>query len=128
MRTPHPVSAAEILDLRRLREIRRGKGLTLDAVGRAIGLSGGRYGAFERGADYMRLWHFRQVCIVLNLDPLEICEILRHPVINRRDMEHFRAACRRLGTTPAQALADFLKVFIKEAKRNSANLPDSTDP
>lgn len=116
---PYLFSPAETLDLRRLREIRRDKGLTLAAVGQGMGLSGGRYGGLERGETHMRLYQFRQVCILLDLNPLEVCELLRLPVINRLDARNFRAACRRMGTTPAQALADFLKTFIRLSREGA---------
>jgi transcriptional regulator with XRE-family HTH domain len=111
-----PFSPDEVLDLRRLRAIRQNKKLSLTELGEAIGIRGSYYRAMELGKVHMRLWQFRRLCILLDLDPLEICELLRLPVVNRRDIPNFRAACRRLGTTPAQALADFLKTFIRLSK------------
>ena len=108
-----PFSPDEVVDLRRLRTIRQSKKLSQAAMAEALGITTGYYGPMELGKVHMRLWHFRRLCIILDLDPLEICELLRLPTVNRRDIQNFRAACRRLGTTPAQALADFLKTFIR---------------
>jgi transcriptional regulator with XRE-family HTH domain len=120
MSHPSPVSPDEVLDLRRLRAIRKSKKLSQAALAEALGIIHGYYGPMELGKVHMRLWMFRRLCIILDLDPLEICELLRLPTVNRRDIQNFRAACRRLGTTPAKALADFMKTFIRLSKEKES--------
>jgi len=127
MSYPVPFSPDQVLDLKLLRDIRQGKGLTITEVGRALGIQGSYYGALERGKHHISIWHFRGLCIILNLDPIVICELLRHPLINRQDAKNFRAACRRLGITPAQALADFMKTFIRTVKEEQKMKTEGPD-
>ncbi len=114
--TPYAFSMAETLDLRKLRQRREERGLTQTAMAEGMGLTNSTYRSLEIGAHNMRLYQFRQICILLDLDPLEICELLRLPAVNRHDVRIFRLACRRLKTTPGKALRDFIKVFCQSAR------------
>ncbi|MEW6385923.1 MAG: helix-turn-helix transcriptional regulator [Thermodesulfobacteriota bacterium] len=113
-RLPFPLE--HYFDLRKLRKHCRRRGLNGSALGRLLGLSPGVMAYYLRGGGPLPLYWFRQVCAALELDPLEVCELLRLPVLDWGEVNRFRAACRRAGTTPFQALQDFLTVFVQEAR------------
>lgn len=108
----------EVIDLRRLQEIRTAKGFTQTAIAKAMGIHPSTYRSLEDGKNSLLLYHFRQLCIILELNPFDICDILRLPIFNRHHIRHFKAACKRLGQSPTQALEDFMLTFIKLAKEN----------
>lgn len=106
---------AEILNLIQLRKIRKEAGHSCSSIARALGIHSSRYSAMEIGKCHFRLWHFRQICYVLNLDPLTIASLLNLTDIPKKDIKRFLKACSTVGITPAQALGDFLKAFCLEA-------------
>lgn len=108
----------EAINLKRLREFRQAKGFTIAAIAKAMGIKPSTYRMMETGRNSLLLYHFRQICILLDLNPLDICEILRLPIINRNHVRNFRAACKRLGQSPSQALEYFMVTFAQLSKEN----------
>ncbi|MEM4721781.1 MAG: helix-turn-helix transcriptional regulator [Candidatus Methanomethylicaceae archaeon] len=109
----------ETINLKRLREIRRAKGFTIAAIAKAMGISPSNYRFIETGRNNALLYQFRQLCILLDINPLDICELLRLPILNRQLIRRFNSACKRLGQSPNQALQDFMLTFSEIASKET---------
>lgn len=108
----------ETINLKRLKEIRLAKGFTITAMAKNMGITNQTYRALENGTTSFLLYHFRQLCIILDLNPLDICELPRLPILNRHLIRRFNTACKRLGRSPNQALHDFMLTFSQLATEN----------
>lgn len=105
--------ADRVLHLKKLVEFRERAGMSGADVERLTGLQ--PYG-YEGGEHLPQLHGFRALCLAYRLDPLEIIELLRIDYFSEQFklLAGFRAACRREGTTPGQALEDFMLVYTEE--------------
>jgi transcriptional regulator with XRE-family HTH domain len=97
------------LNLHKLKALRLARGLTQAQLSSLLGLKRDGYGIYETGNSHPPLCIFRKLCLAL--DPFTILELLCLPTIDPKLLKDFRAACHRHGTTPAEALKDFLLVF-----------------
>lgn len=103
-----------IVDLLKLKAHRLARGVSLAELERRFGMAHHYMGLYEKGIKPMPLWVFRKICQEFTLDPLEIMELLKVKPIPLNLIIRFRVACRREGTTPRQALMDFLRVYVSE--------------
>jgi transcriptional regulator with XRE-family HTH domain len=102
-----------MIDIRKLREFRQEKGLTLAELGRNTGYFD--LGPLELGKrSTLNVTIFQRLCQELALDPFETLELLKLWPVPAKTVIRFRAACKREGTTPLQALLDFMEVYINE--------------
>jgi transcriptional regulator with XRE-family HTH domain len=98
-------------DLSKLNRMLQERKISKREMGRRIGVNDRTVGDYAFGVAYPSLPVFRALCLELKLDYFEICELLRLPVIQLPDIISFRAACKRRGTTPLQAIKDFICVY-----------------
>ena len=119
-----PPTPNEYLDLRRLREFRESWG-TLRDLARKTGFNAHHLGDLEKGRHHFHLSLFRDICRVLALDHFQIVELLRLNPLGGNLVHHFKSACRRVGTTPRQALSDFMRVFILSANGEEDANPET---
>lgn len=68
---------------------------------------------WERMEAAPSLLSFQRLCKAWLLGPYEIMRLLRlrPPGVTFREFQRFFKACEREGTTPAHALAQFIKVY-----------------
>jgi transcriptional regulator with XRE-family HTH domain len=118
-----PSNIDYVIDVDRLRRLRREKGLTLRQVEAATGIKPGNLCDFEHGRIMLQLHRVKELLRLYEVDLLEAHDILRLRLIDARLQRDFRRACARHGTTPAEALEDFLTVFTYHL-----NDPDPTPP
>lgn len=118
-------STEQIVNGRKLKLHRLSKNLSIETLARQTSISRWSYSDYEKGRHLMSLTTFRQLCIALELDPLSVYELLYLPNINLRHLHLFRVACRRAGTTPQQALTDFLTTYIREQEKKGGECDNS---
>ncbi|MCL6622932.1 MAG: helix-turn-helix domain-containing protein [Syntrophobacterales bacterium] len=117
MKTPRP-HPSTCLNLHKLKDLRQARGLTQTQLSRLLGLERDGYSIYETGKSHLSLCLFRQLCLALDLDPFTILELLylteKNSLIDPQLLKDFRDACLRHGTTPAEALRDFMQVFSNQ--------------
>ena len=105
-------AAAYILDQRKLLAFREQASLTLAEVEELSRIPKSTLHDYEHGRIVPQLHQFKKLCEVYQLDVFEIMELLRLNFMEKRDLKRFRSACHHKGMTPAQALRDFMLVYI----------------
>ena len=93
------------------KRFRRKAGLTLEQVGRAVGLAASSLSEFEKGKITLRWVHLKDLIRIYRLDVFEIHEALRLNLLNRNYIRDFRRACQLHGLSPGQALDYFMQAF-----------------
>jgi transcriptional regulator with XRE-family HTH domain len=101
----------QVVNLPKLKAIRKAFGLSQQELSRSLGLKPDTYNTYETGKAHLSLALFRELCLKLNLDYLDIPELLNLNLFDPKLLRKFRAACQRHDTTPAEALVDFMLVF-----------------
>uniref|UniRef100_A0A7C3WQI3 XRE family transcriptional regulator n=1 Tax=Desulfobacca acetoxidans TaxID=60893 RepID=A0A7C3WQI3_9BACT len=114
-----PANLDYVINLRKLKEFRRRAGLSLKAVQEATGILPSNLSEFERGRIMLQFHKIKHLIELYGLDVFEVLDILRLRLLDPKLLRDFRRACRQVGTTPAQALRDFLVVFVREARNAS---------
>ncbi len=111
-----PSDLSYVINLRELKKFRRRAGLTMRGVQEAIGLSPSSLSNFENGNIMLPWPRLRELIHQYDLDLFEIYDVLRLRLLDPKLLREFRRACRKVDTTPAQALRDFLLVFTAEVR------------
>jgi len=109
-----PADLNYVIDLRKFKEYRRRAKLTLKQVEAATGIRASNLCDFERGRLMLQLHHIRNLIRLYGLDLFEVHDLLRLRLLDPPLLRDFREACRRHGTSPKEALHDFLVVFSLE--------------
>ncbi|MBW1953015.1 MAG: helix-turn-helix transcriptional regulator [Deltaproteobacteria bacterium] len=112
-RRRRPKDPNHIIDLRKLKEFRQRAGLTMKQVEEAIGIRASNLCDFERGRMMLQLHHLMELLRLYDLDIFEAHEVLRLRLLDAKLLRDFRKACARHGTSPAEALNDFMIVFTQ---------------
>jgi transcriptional regulator with XRE-family HTH domain len=99
---------------RLLRELRKQRGWNLDLAGQAAGIPGFTIGQYEAARQFPPPHRLRALCLGYDLDPFEVCELLRFYPVPRGLLRKFRAACRKEGTTPLETLLNLIEVYVNE--------------
>jgi len=104
------------MHLKKLWEFRERAGLSGAEAERLTSLPPSVIYQYENGEIMPQLHGFRALCLAYRLDPLEIVELLKIDYFSEQFklLARFRAACKREGTTPGQALEDFMKVYAED--------------
>jgi len=94
-------------------QFRRRCGLTQEALAKEINLVRGGYAGYETGAIVPSLHAFRQVSLSLDLNPIELCDLLRlNPLgLDYQTRVRFVRVCKQQGLTPMGALRELIKAF-----------------
>lgn len=100
-----------VLDLDLLRRIRKAKGFLLRQVAEATGIKPPNLVDLEKGRGLLSWPRLRELLRFYGADLFEAHDLLRLRLLPPNLLRDFRRACVRHGTTPAQALEDFLSVF-----------------
>lgn len=104
-RRPTPVY---VFNGKRLRKIREQLQLSLIQVSQLTGIAISSLSDYECGKIVPQVHQFKKLCEAYELDPLEICELIKIKISDPRDIKEFRQACHRYETTPLQAFRDFI--------------------
>jgi transcriptional regulator with XRE-family HTH domain len=102
------------LNTRKLKELRISRGYSRSELAQQTGIAPETLRKIEQGESVISVPNFRKVCLELNLDPLDVMELLRLKPISFTLLFRFRAACKQEGTTPLQALTDFMEVYVHD--------------
>jgi transcriptional regulator with XRE-family HTH domain len=114
-----PASVDYVVNLKELREFRHRVGLSLQEVREATGILPSNLSEFEHGRIMLQFHKIKLLIELYGLDAFEVLDLLRLRLLDPKLLREFRRACRRVDTTPAQALRDFLLVFVREARNAS---------
>lgn len=109
-----PSDLSEIIDLDRLRSLRKEKGLTFRQVEEGTGICPGNLCDFEHGRVMLSWPRLRKLLSFYRLDLLEIHDALQLGLIEARLLRDFRRTCMRHGFSPEKALRDFMFFFSYE--------------
>jgi transcriptional regulator with XRE-family HTH domain len=96
---------------RKFKEMRMMRGYSRVEMARRLSVSSSSLASIENSETNITVRIFRKICEGFTLDPLDIMELLRLKPIPLNLVIRFRAACKREGTTPLQAMIDFMEVF-----------------
>ncbi len=118
-----PANLPYVIDLDCLRRLRRKRGLTLREVEAATGIKPGNLCDFEHGRIMLQLHRIKELLRLYKVDLFEAHDILHLRLLDPKLLRDFRRACARHGTTPAEALRDFMVVFTYHPTE-----PDLTSP
>lgn len=66
---------------------------------------------YECGETVPQLHQFKKFCELYELNPSEICELIKLEVFEPRDIKEFREACKQCDANPKKKLTTFLKVY-----------------
>jgi transcriptional regulator with XRE-family HTH domain len=107
-------AARLILNGKKLQEFRLRAGLSLSEMEELSGIPRSSVCDYEHGHTVPQLHRFKKLCEVYRLDVLETADLLGLRVMDFRTIRAFRKACQQEGTTPAQALRDFITVYAED--------------
>lgn len=102
---------------RLLKELRKQRGWNLDLAGQATGIPGHTIGMYEAARQFPPPHRLRALCLGYELDPFEVCELLRFYPVPRGLLRKFRSACKKEGATPIATLINFIEVYVNEIKK-----------
>lgn len=109
-----PTDLNYVVNKEKFKEFRLRAKLTLRQVDAATGIKPPNLSDFEHGRLLLPWPRLRKLMHQYDLDLFEIHDVLRLRILDPKLLQEFRRACRQVGTTPAQALHDFLLVFTAE--------------
>ena len=75
------------MELNRIKEIRKSKGITQQELADKIGISQGHVARLESGASEMTISQISQFAKALGVEPWEILPMSMQPKINLKDLE-----------------------------------------
>lgn len=105
---------SNVIDLDRLRRLRKEKGLSFRQVEKGTGIRPGNLCDFEHGRVMLSWPRLSKLLRFYRLDLLEIHDLLHLRLMDARLLRDFRRACARHGFTPEKALRDFMFFFSYE--------------
>ncbi len=88
----------------KLRTFRQRSNFSLTRVSEMTGISTSSISDYECGRIVPQVHQLKKLCEVYNLDPFEVCELIRFEAYDSQKIRTFREACRRQGLKPKQAL------------------------
>jgi transcriptional regulator with XRE-family HTH domain len=109
-----PANVDSVFNLKKLREFRHRAGLSLKDVEEATGILASNLSALELGHLVLQFHKIQELILLYQLDVFEVLELLRLRLIDPKLLRAFHRACKRHGTTPVEALNDFMIVFSRE--------------
>jgi len=107
-------------DPRKLRRARERLKLQKKEVERATDIPAQTIYGIEAGLAPPSAYHLHLLVKLYGLDALEVAEILKINLATPLELKMFRAACAREGKTPAQVIADFVRVYPEVVKGSHA--------
>jgi DNA-binding XRE family transcriptional regulator len=99
------------MDLKFLRIIRKRLGLNAFKAAEQVGVGRYTFCRWEKGENLPPLPRFKQICKIFQLDPFEICDLLKIELIPRAILRKFRVACERDKKKPLEAVIEFMRVY-----------------
>ena len=96
---------------KKLRSFRERAQLSLTQVSEETRIAISSISDYECGKIVPQLHQFKKLCELYELDPFEICELIRLHVFDQSRIKDFRAACKRCDATPKEELKTFLEVY-----------------
>lgn len=103
-------------DTRLLRDLRKQRRWNLDLAGQAAGIPGFTIGQYEAARQFPPPHRLRALCLGYELDPFEVCELLRFYPVPRGLLRKFRTACKQEGKSPLEVLLEFIEVYVNETQ------------
>lgn len=101
-------------------QLRVKKGLSKRDMEEKLGLTEYQWNKYEtekgtRDIRRVTVSRFRDICRVLEADPLEMCDLMHYWPIPQETIRMFRKACEKEKVTPLEALIQLMKAVIKES-------------
>ena len=97
---------------KKLRLFRERAQLSLTQVSEQTMIAISSISDYECGKIVPQLHQFKKLCELYELDPFEICELIKLRVFDPRQIKEFREACKRCDATPKEELNNFMKVYV----------------
>jgi len=104
------------LDLKLLRIFRKRMGWNAFEAAERIGMGKFTFCRWEKGENLPPFLRFREICRAFQLDPFEICDLLKFELIPKAILRKFRAACEKDGKKPLDAVIEFMRVYSEIEK------------
>lgn len=97
---------------KKLRSFRERAKLSLTQVSEDTRIAISSISDYECGKIVPQLHQFRKLCELYELDPFEICELIKLRGFDPHFIKEFREACKRGDTTPKEALINCMKGYV----------------
>lgn len=100
-----------VFDRKLFQAYRKRRGWNIDIAGAVTDINKWTISRYEKGENLPPLHRFQALADAYELDPFEVCEVLKLFPVPKDLLRQFRAACRREGKTPLQVVMEFMKVY-----------------